>query len=126
MLPTDFAFGYAILAGLVDVAANLAATKSDGFSKPSWGILSILLAFLAFTLLVQAIDVMNLAVAYTLLGATGIFGTAIASRILLGIRLKPIAWVGFCFVLASILVLQPRGTAILDQVSHNCAAKLPD
>ncbi len=43
----DIAFAYAVLAGILDVGANLASTKSNGFSKKGWGVLSILLVLAA-------------------------------------------------------------------------------
>ncbi len=77
---SEFAFTYAILAGILDVGANLASTKSKGFSKRGWGLLSILLVLAAFGCLTEAVKFIDLAVAYAILGATGIFGTAFCSR----------------------------------------------
>ncbi|MDX1925249.1 MAG: SMR family transporter [Pirellulaceae bacterium] len=99
------AFGFAMLAGVLDVAANLASTKSEGFAKPSWGLLSILLVFAAFAMLAQAFRSIDLAIAYATLGATGIFGTAICGRILFGNRLRPIGWIGLMVIFVSVVVL---------------------
>jgi spermidine export protein MdtI len=98
-------FLFAVLAGVLDVAANLASTKSNGFARRGWGALSILLVLAAFALLVEAIKGMELAIAYAILGATGIFGTAISARILFGQKLKPIGWVGLVLVFAAVVVL---------------------
>ncbi|POH32993.1 ligand-binding protein SH3 [Sinorhizobium americanum] len=93
------------MAGLLDVAANLASSKSDGFVKRGWGVLSILLVLAAFALLAEAVKGMELAIAYAVLGGTGIFGTAISGRLLFGEKLKPIGWVGLILVFGAVLVL---------------------
>lgn len=98
-------FLFAVLAGVLDVAANLASSKSNGFARRGWGVLSILLVLAASAMLVEAIKGMELAVAYAVLGATGIFGTAISARLLFGQRLKPIGWIGLCLVFGAVLVL---------------------
>ncbi|MCV9960428.1 SMR family transporter [Pararhizobium sp. BT-229] len=98
-------FVFAVLAGVLDVAANLASTKSNGFARRGWGVLSILLVLAAFALLVEAVRGMELAIAYAILGATGIFGTAISGRLLFGQKLKPIGWVGLVMVFGAVVVL---------------------
>ena len=109
MHPVVSAFGFAVLAGLADVGANLAANASNGFKRRSQGLISIALVFLAFALLGQAIQGIDLAIAYAVLGATGIFGTAISGRILYGQRLKPIAWLGLACILTAMILLQSSG-----------------
>lgn len=98
-------FLFAVLAGILDVAANLASTKSNGFANRGWGTLSILLVLAAFACLVEAVKGMELAIAYAILGATGIFGTAISARLLFGQKLKPVGWVGLVLVFGSVIVL---------------------
>jgi len=98
-------FALAVMAGILDVAANLASTKSNGFARRGWGALSILLVLAAFALLADAVKGMDLAIAYALLGATGIFGTAICGRLFFGHRLKPIGWVGLSLIFGAVLVL---------------------
>lgn len=104
LLPSSY-FLFAVLAGVLDVAANLASTKSQGFAKRGWGFLSIALVLAAFAMLVEAVEGMELAIAYAILGATGIFGTALAGRVLFGQRLKPIGWIGLGLVFGAVLVL---------------------
>ncbi|PDT42680.1 MULTISPECIES: SMR family transporter [Sinorhizobium] len=105
MTASGLSFAFAFMAGLLDVAANLASSKSDGFVKRGWGVLSILLVLAAFALLAEAVKGMELAIAYAVLGGTGIFGTAISGRLLFGEKLKPIGWVGLILVFGAVLVL---------------------
>ncbi|MEI2301094.1 SMR family transporter [Ensifer sp. MJa1] len=105
MSEPNFYFAFAVMAGILDVAANLASTKSSGFARRGWGVLSILLVLAAFALLAEAIKGMELAIAYAVLGATGIFGTAIAGRLLFGQKLKPIGWAGLALIFGAVLVL---------------------
>ena len=101
----EMPFLLAVLAGLFDVAANLASSKSQGFARKGWGALSILLVLIAFALLAEAVKGIDLAVAYGILGATGIFGTAISARLLFKQKLKPIGWVGLALVFGAVVVL---------------------
>jgi spermidine export protein MdtI len=101
----EWSFALAILAGVLDIGANMASVKSDGFAKRGWGLLSLALVVAAFGLLSVAIRGIDLAVAYAVLGATGIFGTAVCGRIFFGNKLKPIAWLGFIIVIGAVVVL---------------------
>ncbi|MDW9416517.1 ligand-binding protein SH3 [Sinorhizobium meliloti] len=105
MSASGLSFAFAIAAGVLDVAANLASTKSNGFARRGWGALSIVLVLAAFALLAEAIKDMDLAVAYALLGATGIFGTAICGRLFFGQKLKPVGWLGLSLIFGAVLVL---------------------
>jgi spermidine export protein MdtI len=110
MANPEWSFVLAIMAGVLDIGANMASVKSEGFSKRGWGVLSIVLVVSAFGLLAVAIRGSDLAVAYAVLGATGIFGTAICGRIFFGNKLKPIAWVGFIMVIGAVVVLHSAST----------------
>ncbi|XNO42206.1 SMR family transporter [Sinorhizobium meliloti] len=105
MSASGLSFALAIAAGVLDVAADLASTKSNGFARRGWGALSIVLVLAAFALLAEAIKDMDLAVAYALLGATGIFGTAICGRLFFGQKLKPVGWLGLSLIFGAVLVL---------------------
>ena len=102
----DIHFFYALIAAALDVAANLASRKSDGFRNRLWGALSIAFVLAAFFFLAEAAKGLDLAVAYAILGATGIFATAILGRLLFGQRLKPIGWFGLALVFSAVIVLK--------------------
>lgn len=100
------AFFLVALSGILDIIANLALAKSDGFKKLWWGILALLLVDSVFLLLALALDLgMELPVAYTLWGAIGILGTALGGYILFKQRLKPIGFVGIALVLVAVYLL---------------------
>ena len=102
----DIYFLYALTAAAFDVAANLASRKSDGFRNKLWGATSILLVLTAFAFLAEAAKGMDLAIAYAVLGSTGIFATAILGRLLFGQKLKPIGWLGLALVFSAVVVLK--------------------
>jgi len=99
-------FGYVVLAALIDIAANMALTRSNGFKRKLWGVLAILLVLSAFTLLAQAVKEIDLAIAYASWGAIGILGTAIGGALLFKQRLKPIGWVGIAVVVAAVIAMK--------------------
>lgn len=100
------AFFLVALSGILDIVANLALAKSDGFKRLWWGILALLLVDSVFLLLALALDLgMELPVAYTLWGAIGILGTALGGYILFKQRLKPIGFLGIALVLVAVYLL---------------------
>ncbi|TVL02894.1 ligand-binding protein SH3 [Shewanella algae] len=99
-------FGYVVLAALIDIAANMALTRSNGFKRKLWDALAILLVLSAFTLLAQAVKEIDLAIAYASWGAIGILGTAIGGALLFKQRLKPIGWVGIAVVIAAVITMK--------------------
>lgn len=100
------AFLLVALSGLLDVFANLALAKSNGFKNPKWGILALLLVDSVFLFLAFALDLgMELPVAYTLWGAIGILGTVVGGYYFFAQRLKPIGFVGIILVLIAVYLL---------------------
>ncbi|BDY03483.1 SMR family transporter [Ferrimonas sp. YFM] len=99
-------FTLVVVAALLDIGANFCATRSDGFARRSWAVATLLLIFSAFTLLAQAVQGMDLAVAYASWGAMGIIGTAVVGRLLLGQKLKPVGWCGIALMTASVLLMK--------------------
>ncbi|UTH74805.1 SMR family transporter [Chromobacterium sp. IIBBL 290-4] len=96
---------FVLASALIEVGANLMLEKSDGFRRRAWGIGAILLVWLAFALLGQAVKGMDLAIAYALWGSIGILGTAIGGRLLYQQKLKPIGWAGIGIVAAAVVTL---------------------
>ena len=100
------AFLLIVFSGLLDVFANLARAKSNGFKNLKWGILALLLVDSVFLFLAFALDLgMELPVAYTLWGAIGILGTVVGGYYYFAQKLKPIGFVGIVLVLIAVYLL---------------------
>lgn len=92
--------------GILDIFANLALAKSDGFKRLWWGILALVLVDLVFLLFAYAINLgMALPVAYTLWGAIGILGTVGGGYYFFKQKLKPIGLFGVVLVLCAVYLL---------------------
>lgn len=68
---------FVICSALIDVAANMMVAKSEGFRRWRWGVGAIVMVWIAFALLGQAVRYMDLATAYAMWGAIGVIGTEI-------------------------------------------------
>ena len=101
----DFYFLLIILAAVLDVGANLLLQKSDGFKLKRYGIPALFMVCLAFTLLAQVTQYIDLTVAYVTWGAMAILGTVISARYLFGQRLNRIGWLGISLILVSIVLI---------------------
>ena len=100
------AFLLILFSGLLDVFANLALAKSNGFKNLKWGVLALLLVDSVFLFLAFALDLgMELPVAYTLWGAIGILGTVVGGYYYFAQKLKPIGFVGIVLVLIAVYLL---------------------
>ena len=102
----SYYFGLLVIAAILDVTANLLLEKSDGFKHKKYGIPALVLVCLAFTLLAQVTQVMDLAIAYVTWGAMAILGTVVSAWFLFGQRLNWIGWLGIVVIFSSILVLK--------------------
>ncbi len=104
-LMNTLALFFVICSALIDVAANMMVAKSEGFRRWRWGVGAIVMVWMAFALLGQAVRYMDLATAYAMWGAIGVIGTATCGRLLFGNRLRPIGWVGIALVTVAVLLL---------------------
>ncbi|WP_421105906.1 DMT family transporter [Serratia marcescens] len=102
---TALSIFYVIISAFIDIFANVMIAKSQGFRRLGWGIGAIILVWIAFALLGQAVKTMDLAVAYAMWGAIGVTGTAAFGRILFGHRLRPIGWFGIAAITLAVIVL---------------------
>jgi len=99
------AFLFVTCSALIEIAANMMVAKSGGFRKLGWGIAAIMMVWVAFALLGQAVKTLDLATAYAMWGAIGVIGTAVCGRVLFGNRLRPIGWIGIALVTGAVAVL---------------------
>lgn len=90
----------------LDIIANLALEKSQGFAHKGWGILSIVFIMGAFALLALAVQGINLVMAYAIWGALSIAGTAIATRLVFGHKLNLVSCLGLAMLIGSVLLMR--------------------
>lgn len=102
----NFYYSFIVLAALLDIVANLLLQKSDGFKHKKYGIPALLMVCLAFALLAQVTQVIDLTVAYVSWGAIAILGTVFSARIFLGQKLNLIGWLGILTICISIFLLK--------------------
>jgi spermidine export protein MdtI len=102
----NFAFFLISISAVLDIAANLFLEKSDGFKHKKFGIPAIFFVCLAYTLLAQVTQTVDLTVAYVVWGAMAIFGTVMMARIMFNQKLNWRGWLGLVIILLSIIVLK--------------------
>ena len=96
---------FILIAGCLDIIANLLLKKSNGFEKKIWGILAIIIVLGAFVSLSFAIKSIPLSIAYASWGALGILGTTIGGFFFFKEKLNIIGWLGILCIIASIVLL---------------------
>lgn len=106
ILPDLIHFAWLALAVLLEIAANILLKYSNGFKKILPGMLSLACVLLAFSALSQAVNGINLSVAYALWGGFGIVATVAAGWILFGQRLNPKGWAGLVLLLLGMVILK--------------------
>ena len=95
------------LSGFLDILANLALQKSNGFKEKWWGFLALILVGCAFLLLSVVTDRgIDLPIAYTLWGAIGILGSSFGAYYFFKQKLKPVGYVGIVLVIIAVALLQ--------------------
>ncbi len=100
------AFILVCISGILDIFANLALAKADGFKRLWWGVLALVLVDLCLICLAFALDLgMALPVGYTLWGAIGVLGTVVGGYYFFRQKLKPIGVFGVALVLCAVYLL---------------------
>ena len=103
---TYYYFGLIVSSAILDIIANLLMQKSDGFKNKRYGIAALFFICVAFTLLSEVTEVMDLAVAYASWGAIAVLGTAVSANFLFGQKLNWLGWLGLLMVIGSIILLK--------------------
>lgn len=94
------------LAIVLEIVGNIFLKQSDGFKRPLYGMLSLLAVLAAFSALSQAVEGIELSVAYALWGGFGIVATVAAGWVLFGQRLNRKGWVGLSLLLLGMIIIK--------------------
>lgn len=105
MKPT-LAWGLLLLAGVLDVLWALAMKQSQGYTRPGWSVLSLLLLGGFVWLLGRSLSVLPVGTAYAVWTGLGAVGTVLAGAWLFGESLGAMRLGGVALVLAGIVVLK--------------------
>lgn len=99
-------FAWLGLAIVLEVLANLLLKYSDGFRYKGLGFASILSVLAAFTALAQAVQDIELSLAYAIWGGFGILATVTMGWALFGQRLAGRGWLGLALLLVGMSLLK--------------------
>lgn len=99
-------FAWLGLAIVLEVLANLLLKYSDGFRRKGLGAASIIAVLAAFTALAQAVQDIELSLAYAIWGGFGILATVAMGWALFGQRLGGRGWLGLALLLAGMALLK--------------------
>lgn len=96
------------LAGAIvlEIVANIFLKISNGFRRKLYGILSLAAVLAAFSALSQAVEGIDLSVAYALWGGFGIVATVAAGWILFGQRLNRKGWAGLALLVLGMILIK--------------------
>ncbi|MFN3673160.1 MAG: multidrug/spermidine efflux SMR transporter subunit MdtI [Bosea sp. (in: a-proteobacteria)] len=79
---------------------------ADGMKRRALGAAGVLLVVAAFAALAQAIQGMDLSVAYAVWGGAGLVITAVLGAVAFGQRIRPTGWAGIVLVICGVAALK--------------------
>jgi len=91
---------------LLDITANYFLKLSDGFKNKLPGVFAIALVAMAFISLGQAVQSIQLSIAYATWGAGGIVGTLLVDKYMFGETIGRRSQIGVPLLISGIVVLQ--------------------
>ncbi|WP_199090953.1 SMR family transporter [Bosea sp. ASV33] len=99
-------FLWLLLAVALEIGGTYLLKLSDGMARRTMGAGGIVLVMGAFAALAQAINGMDLSVAYAVWGGAGLVITAIIGALVFGQRIRPVGWLGILLVICGVLALK--------------------
>lgn len=99
-------FLWLLLAVALEIGGTYLLKLSDGMTRRSMGAGGIVLVMGAFAALAQAINGMDLSVAYAVWGGAGLVITAVIGALVFGQRIRPVGWLGILLVVCGVLALK--------------------
>lgn len=99
-------YAYMVVAVLLEVAANIFIKHSAGWRRKGWGMLGIVSVLASFTALSQAVQGIDLSVAYALWGGAGIVLTTAAGWVFFKQALARRGCAGIVLIVVGVLLLK--------------------
>lgn len=93
------------IAIVLDVVANIALKFSDGFRRKKHGIFALVCIMAAFACLAQALQIIELSIAYAFWGAIGLCLTVFSDYLLFGQKLTAVGWLGLIVMILGVSLL---------------------
>jgi len=95
-----------VTAGILDVGWAVAMKYADGYTRPGWSIVSLVLLAAFVFLIGRALQVLEVGVAYTVWTGIGAVGTLTMGVLLFGEALNPAKIAGIVLVMTGIVALK--------------------
>ena len=99
-------FLWLLLAVALEIGGTYLLKLSDGMTRRVTGAGGVVLVMGAFAALAQAIEGMDLSVAYAVWGGAGLVITAIIGALVFGQRIRPAGWLGILLVVGGVVALK--------------------
>ncbi|MGJ4996487.1 DMT family transporter [Bradyrhizobium sp. HKCCYLR20261] len=99
-----------IIAGVLDVGWAISMKYAEGYTRPGWSVVSLLLLAAFVFLLGRALQVLEVGIAYAVWTGIGAAGTVLMGVLLFGEALNLTKLVGVVLVLAGIGALKLAST----------------
>ena len=95
-----------VTAGLLDVGWAIAMKYAEGYTRPGWSLVSLVLLAAFVFLLGRALQALQIGVAYTVWTGIGAAGTLVMGVLLFGETLNPMKIAGIVLVMTGIVALK--------------------
>ena len=95
-----------VTAGVLDVGWAISMKYAEGYTRPGWSVLSLVLLAAFVFLLGRALQVLEIGVAYTVWTGIGAVGTLTMGVLLFGEALSPMKIAGIGLVMIGIVALK--------------------
>lgn len=95
-----------VVAGMLDVAWAVSMKYAEGYTRPGWSVVSVLLLAAFVYLLGKVLEALPVGTAYAVWTGIGAAGTVIMGVVLFGEQLTPLRIGGIAAVLAGIAMLK--------------------
>jgi quaternary ammonium compound-resistance protein SugE len=95
-----------VTAGLLDVGWAISMKYAEGYTRPGWSLVSLVLLAAFVFLLGRALQALQIGVAYTVWTGIGAAGTLVMGVLLFGETLNPMKIAGIVLVMTGIVALK--------------------